>query len=487
MKHPCVALAMSLSMLAACGPRPETAPVPPETGTTEHEAPPVEPPVQAPPEGAPAAATPDRDDTVRQAAEHFLRAYAGARVEDDTLSRRDFDPDSYWDVLLPILEEAPERFTVAEIGRSVMGRPLRRIDFGDGDIPVLLWSQMHGNESTATRALVDVLRYLRDNAGAPRVQRIHDRLAITVVPLLNPDGAALFRRENAVGIDINRDARRLATPEARALKGVRDDVDARWGFNLHDQNVRTRLGDSGRDVLIALLAPPPGPGETSPANRRARQMCSLVARALQPVAGDQVARYDESFNPRAFGDLMTSWGTSVVLIESGGEITDPGKERLRTANFVAILTALDAIATGTWDGQGEDRYLSLPLNSPWIHDVIVRGASIVLPDAQPVRADLAIDFADTLMRDQGRIQEVGDLEEAAALEEIDASGLYFHPDPGALGPNGQIGPGAIATGAITRDPQGLHPILRLDAGNVSPADEGASQRPAREPSGDSTR
>lgn len=383
-------------------------------------------------------------------------AYEAARS--DGLDRRQFQPEDYWALLLPVLEQQPDRFRVQEIGRSIEDRPLRRIDFGHGDTTVLLWSQMHGNESTASRALVDILRHLVANADDEMVARIESELAITVAPVLNPDGAARFVRHNAVGVDINRDAKRLATPEGRALKAVRDDIDAEWGFNLHDQNVRTRLGSSGRDVRIALLAPPPGFGETSPANQAARRMCSFLADALAPLVGDQVARYDESFNPRAFGDLMTSWGTAVVLIESGGELDDPHKERLRTANFLGILSALDAIATGSWERASPARYLNLPLNSPWVYDLLVRGASIVLPGRDPVRADFAVNFDDTLAASGGTIVEVGDLDATAALEEIDATGLYFVPDPRVLGPYLRIGADAI--GVLARDPEGTD-VVRL--------------------------
>lgn len=414
----------------------------------------------------PAAAADAAPIPMPAAATHSAAAYASARVGTAALERRDFAPDAYWEALLPIVEADPGRFRVAQIGTSVEGRPLRRIDFGAGAVPVLLWSQMHGNESTASRALADVLAFLRDRPDDPLAARIERELAVTVVPLVNPDGAARFQRPNAVGIDINRDARMLATPEARALKAVRDEIDARWGFNLHDQNIRTRLGASGRDVLIALLAPPPGPGETSPANLRARRMCSLLARALEPIVGDQVARYDESFNPRAFGDMMTRWGTSVVLIESGGELADPTKERLRHANFVAILTALDAIASRAWQAEGEERYLGLPLNAPWIHDLLVRGASIVLPGHEPVRADLAISFADSLLREAGRIDEVGDLQDAQALEQIDAAALFFLPDAEVLA-DGQLLPGATASGVLARDPGGREVVLRLVAGRVA--------------------
>jgi hypothetical protein len=386
-----------------------------------------------------------------------------AEVRVDGLDRRQFQPEHYWDLLLPIVQGAADRFDVAEIGRSIEDRPLRRIDFGNGETTVLLWSQMHGNESTASRTLVDLIAFLADNPDDLRVQRIERDLHVTFVPVLNPDGTARFVRHNAIGVDINRDAKRLATPEARALKSVRDELDADWGFNLHDQNVRTRLGASGRDVRIALLAPPPGFGATSPANQAARRMCSYIAEILAPVVGDQVARYDESFNPRAFGDLMTYWGTATVLIESGGELEDPDKERLRTANFVAILSALDAIATGRWEHSSPSRYLNLPLNAPWVYDLVVRGASIVLPGREPVRADFAVNFDDTLAQTGGAVAEVGDLDDVPSLEVIEADGLYYVPDPRSLGP--EVGPylriGADAMGVIARDPEGRDVVHRL--------------------------
>lgn len=439
------AAVLLLAAVVGCGaPRAETRPAPAE-----------ETPVGAPDIAA-----------WTSAAAELASLHDRTKVDAGPLGIRDFQPEAYWEILLPILEDSPERFRVQTIGASVEGRPIRRIDFGAGETTVFLWSQMHGNESTASRSLVDLVAWLADHPEDPRVRRIEESLALTLVPVVNPDGAARFVRHNGVGIDLNRDARVLATPEARLLKQVRDDIDAEWGFNLHDQNVRTRLGSSGRDVLIALLAPPPGPGETSPENRRARRMCSLLSAALAPVVGDQVARYDESFNPRAFGDLMAAWGTSTVLIESGGELADPHKSRLRKANFVALALGLEAIADGRWRSFGEERYFDLPLNSAWIHDVLVRGTRIVLPGAEPVAADLAIDFGDSLMRDRGRIVEVGDLASSRALTEIDAEGLFYLPDAETLDEGGLLAIGSPASGVLSRDRAGQEVVYRVSEGVV---------------------
>ena len=62
--------------------------------------------------------------------------------------------------------------------------------------------------------------------------------------MLNPDGAERGARRNAQGIDVNRDALNLATPEGRLLKAVRDRHQPILGFNLHDQDRRTTVGDT---------------------------------------------------------------------------------------------------------------------------------------------------------------------------------------------------------------------------------------------------
>src|SRR5690606_16271997 len=135
------------------------------------------------------------------------------------------------------------------------GRPLYLVRTGSGPTRVLFWSQMHGDETTASRSLVDLFKYIASSPSDPRVQRWLSQLTILAVPMLNPDGADAHRRRSAFGIDVNRDARMLATPEGRALKQVQEQYQPQFGFNLHDQNPRSRVGQSSRMAAIALLAP----------------------------------------------------------------------------------------------------------------------------------------------------------------------------------------------------------------------------------------
>ncbi|MGH7449215.1 MAG: serine hydrolase, partial [Longimicrobiales bacterium] len=295
-----------------------------------------------------------------------------------------------WSVLGPIIEAAPgiER---EEIGRAASGRPLYLVRAGTGPARVLFWSQMHGDETTATRSLADLFSYIANSPHDPRVQRWTSRLTILAVPMLNPDGADAHRRRSEFGIDINRDARQLSTPEARALKQMQERYRPDFGFNLHDQNPRSRVGSASRTAAIALLAPAPDADATmTPGFARARHLTAHLATALAPMLGQHLTRYDDTYNDRAFGDGMQSWGVSTVLIESGGWRCDDSKHYLRTANFVALAAALDAIADSSFMNADVARYTDLPENGRAVNDLIIRGGSIVLPGMQPYRADISI-------------------------------------------------------------------------------------------------
>ena len=348
------------------------------------------------------------------------------RYRVDTIRTRRFTHDEFWKAIAPSL--ASDALRTEPIGRSILGRELRAITFGTGPTRVLLWSQMHGDESTATMALADIFRFLAEGSGEPVRERLRERLTITFVPMLNPDGAQIFQRENAVGIDINRDGRQLATPEGQALKALRDRIQPDFGFNLHDQNARTRAGPGGPPAAIALLAPATDAARLyNDVRSRARLVAATIALTLDHELGDRLSRYDDTFNPRAFGDLMQQWRTSTVLIESGGLPDDPEKQRLRGYNVAAILAALDAIATGTYELANPAAYDGLPQNATGSNDLLIRGGLIVLPGGAPVQADIVINFDDPVARTGGRVRDVGDLREFIARDTLDVPGLFIHP------------------------------------------------------------
>jgi hypothetical protein len=346
----------------------------------------------------------------------------------DVIEQRRFTANEYWGAVSGALES--KRFRMEEIGRSVQGRPLTAIHVGSGPVKVLAWSQMHGDESAASMGLLDVITWLADSGRDPVRDRLLGSITLTLVPVLNPDGAELFQRHNALGVDINRDARRLATPEARALKGLHDRLKPDFGFNLHDQNARTLAGPDGKQVGIALLAPATSEDRSyNEVRARARLVAARIATNLAREIPGQVAKYDDAFNPRAFGDLVQAWGTSTVLIESGALAGDPQKQRLRELNAAALIDALVAIGEGTYASADRSAYDSLPFNRSIALDVIVRGAKVIGLGPEAYDLDLGLVFGDAVARTAPRVSEVGDLSAAAALDTVDATGLFLHPAP----------------------------------------------------------
>ncbi len=386
------------------------------------------------------------------------------RYRVDAISGRRFNHATYWKALEPSL--ASPVFRTEEIGKSVQGRPIRAITYGTGPTTVLLWSQMHGDESTASMALADIFRFLAEAEGDSLRERLRSQLTVAFIPMLNPDGAELFQRENAWGIDINRDARRLSTPEGQTLKTFRDRFNPQFGFNLHDQNARSRVGQGGRQAGIALLAPPfDAERNYNEVRTRARLVAATLAKTFEAEIPGRIAKYDDGFNPRAFGDLMQQWGTSTVLIESGALPDDPQKQRLRALHVGGILAALDAIATGGYARASAAWYDDLPFNAGGANDLLVLGGKVVLPGAAPFVADVAINFDDAVARTGGRVREVGDLQRAVAIDTLDATGLFLHPTPKALRAAPQGGAvwfriGAAAEIEVRRGPEPSSELVR---------------------------
>jgi hypothetical protein len=340
----------------------------------------------------------------------------------------------------------PDLFSLEEIGRSVEGRAIYHLAFGHGPFTVLLWSQMHGDEPSATSALFDLFEYVRRHRADPTVAGMLAALTIHVVPMLNPDGAERFQRRNAQGIDINRDALLLQAPEGRALKALRDRLRADVGFNLHNQSWRTSVGSPPRPASISLLSVAYDSARTENDGRRlTKRLCAVIRDALEPLAPGQVGRYDDEFEARAFGDNVTLWGTPVVLIETGPwTLADPDRPPVRL-NFVALVTALDALATERVRSADPARYASLPVNEARLFAIRIVGARIVAgTGVPPFTGDVGVGVTRAVrtvegrraIETSGRIEDLGDLRGSAGLEEFDAAGRTLAPD---FAPAAQVG------------------------------------------------
>jgi hypothetical protein len=336
-----------------------------------------------------------------------------------------------------IVKDTPDLFQQEVIGQSLEGRTLHHVWYGKGRTHILLWSQMHGDEPTATAALFDLHAYVRQHRDSPIVRRMLEQLTIHEVPMLNPDGAARFTRRNAQDIDINRDALRLQAPEGRALKALRDRLNPTLGFNLHNQNWRTSVGSPPKPATISLLAVAFDQARSdNPGRILAKKTSAVIRDAIEPLIPGQIGRYDDEFEVRAFGDNITRWGTPVVLIETGPAPGDTPDDTLIRTNFVALVTALDALASGRVQQADPTRYETLPFNdSKLLHTKIFNATVLSGRDIPAFTADIGLGGTRVVRTKDGqrslgwavRIEDVGDLRVLGALDTIDATGLTLAP------------------------------------------------------------
>jgi hypothetical protein len=277
---------------------------------------------------------------------------------------------------------------------------------------------------------MDVFHWLEsdDQFNAVRA-KLKSSITWHFVPMLNPDGASRFTRRNHYGIDINRDALYLQTPEGRTLKRVRDSLNADWGFNLHDQGRGTSV-EGKMPATISLLAPAFDFKKTISDKRGdAMQLAKLMFDQITQYVPGQIGIYDDSFEPRAFGDNIQKWGTRTILIESGGYKDDWEKQEIRKLNFILLITAADAIANKTYEKTPVKEYTKIPLNGESrIRDIILRKLNY-----EGLVRDVAIDRRETDCPDYRHyyatagVQDLGDLSTSNAYVDFDAQGFEIKP------------------------------------------------------------
>ena len=335
--------------------------------------------------------------------------------------------------IVPLIQKREQEFTVEVLGQSIQGRDIYQLAYGDGPIKVLLWSQMHGNESTATMALFDLFNFLEgeDDEFDSLRHLIKERLSLRFIPMVNPDGAEVFQRRNSLDIDLNRDAIDEATPEARILKTAREAFQPAFGFNLHDQQIYYNAKGSNKPATISVLAPAYNEAkQINEVRKKSMQIIVGMNRILQDVIPGHVGKYDDAFEPRAFGDNFQKWGTSTILIESGGYPNDPEKQYIRQLNFMIILNALYEIATQIYHQYEVEDYFAIPDNDNKLMDLIVRDVTVE-QRGQSYQVDLGIKQQeyrlDSGYRVAGAIVDKGDLSVFYGYNEVGAEGLQFRP------------------------------------------------------------
>ncbi len=329
----------------------------------------------------------------------------------------------------PLIERIKNdsKYTVQKVGKSIEGRNLTLISVGTGKINVFLWSQMHGDEPTATQAIFDIFNFLDSPEFLAEKEAILSNLTLHFLPMLNPDGAEQFTRRNALGIDMNRDALRLQSPEGQVLKKIRDSLNADFGFNLHDQSIYYNAERTDKMATISYLAPAYNyEKDINEVRANAMKVIVFMNSVIQKYAPGQVGRYDDDFEPRAFGDNIQKWGTSLILIESGGYKNDAEKQEIRKLNYVSILSAIYTIANGDYKNISIEGYEKIPENDRKLFDLkLFRATYNLLGNDYIIDLGinrLEIDNANhTNFYNFGRIIDQGDLSTYYGYETFDAT------------------------------------------------------------------
>jgi len=265
---------------------------------------------------------------------------------------------------------------IAPIGKSVENRLIHKVTLGSGKIKILMWSQMHGNETTTTKAVLDLINYLNKNDDL--ANQILSSVTITIVPVLNPDGAVFYTRENANTVDLNRDALELSQPESRILRALYDEVKPDYCFNLHDQRTIFNVGSLEKPATLSFLAPAYDIHRNVSASRgQSMKIIVAIHKALSSLIPDQIGRYDDAFNPNCVGDTFQLLGTPTILFEAGHFPDDYQREQTREFIFYALIKAISVIAQGKIEAYNLDTYFDIPENKKRYFDLLLLNANLI--------------------------------------------------------------------------------------------------------------
>jgi hypothetical protein len=328
----------------------------------------------------------------------------------------------------PVLMKYNSDNQVIIIGQSVLGKPIYKYELGTGKTKVLLWSQMHGNESTTTKALFDFLNLLNSNSDLAK--NLLSEFSFCCLPMLNPDGALLYTRENANNIDLNRDAQNLTQPESKLLRSVFENFKPDYCYNLHDQRTIYGVGkDNIKPATVSFLAP--AYNENRDINEgRAKAIKVIVAmnNILQKFIPNQVGRFDDSFNINCVGDTFQFLNVPTILIEAGHFQVDYDRELPRKFVFIALVEGLKKIYENDIVSNKIEDYMNIPHNKICFYDFIYKNVKINY-DNNKIITNFALQFKEEIIDNQlvfnAYTAAIGDLEGFSGHFELDVQEALY--------------------------------------------------------------
>lgn len=324
--------------------------------------------------------------------------------------------------IYPLLQKLDSNFEVKVIGHSVLDQPIYGVKTGQGEKRILMWSQMHGNESTTTKAIFDLFNTLSSKDGP--ISSILSACELYIIPILNPDGADAYTRVNANAVDLNRDAQALTQPESKVLKAVFDNFKPHFCYNLHGQRTIFSAGHKNKPATVSFLAPAQDQECTVTPNRKiAMEVIAVMNTMLQKAIPNQVGVYDDAFNLNCVGDTFQSKNVPTILFEAGHYQNDYTRDITRKYIYMSLLSSLDHISKNSIEGYDHKAYFDIPENEKLFFDIIIRNAKL---NENGNLVDVGVMYQEMLHGNKiefnPKIEKLEDLSQFYGHKEFDANG-----------------------------------------------------------------
>ncbi|MFN3755600.1 MAG: M14 metallopeptidase family protein [Flavobacterium sp.] len=339
----------------------------------------------------------------------------------------------------PFLVQLTDAFNVKMLGYSVNRNLIPLVSWGNGSIKILIWSQMHGNESTTTKALLDIFNFLKDSKIS---KKLFKNLTLYIIPILNPDGAINYTRENAKGVDLNRDFLNLSQPESQLLMQLYQELKPDFCFNLHDQRTIFGVGESGKPATVSFLSP--AAEKSRSLNRSRERAISVIVsmnNLLQKEIPGQIGRFDDTYNRNCSGDTFQTLNTPTILFEAGHFPNDYEREITRKYIFYALLEGFRVVNENDIVNNKIEDYLKIPQNNSCFFDFVYRNVKINYENSNII-SNFAVHFYEVLNEQlivfEARIAAVGILDNILGHKEFHLLGEQYQDDNKNIPLIGQI-------------------------------------------------
>lgn len=332
----------------------------------------------------------------------------------------------------PLLEQLSGYGTVEILGQSVLKENIYGFRIGRGKTKILAWSQMHGNESTTTKALFDFFNFLTIESELQ--QKLLSEFTFQFIPILNPDGAKAYTRVNANEIDLNRDAQDQSQPESLVLRKAYDDFQPDYCYNMHDQRTIFGVGNTGKPATVSFLAPAFNfERDHNDVRLKAIHVINAMNQALQGFIPGQVGRFDDGFNINCVGDAFQFLGTPTILFEAGHFPGDYNREITRKYIFFALLSGFRAIYENVIVDNEIEYYLNIPQNNPNFFDFVYKNIKINY-DSSEIITNFAAQYREELVNKtinfNAFVVKVGDLHDYFGHLEFDGTNAKYSDSDG---------------------------------------------------------